>query len=78
MTVGAVISGGVHVDHARPGVNAGAGSGRSRRRLRTTRGKIVNRESHLVVIQIDLDHLVDRLTEEGEFAFQPALPARAT
>jgi hypothetical protein len=61
-----VISGAADVDQLRPVVNAGAGRGRSRPELRLACGKIVDGESHIVAVEIDLDHPVDRFAEDGE------------
>lgn len=36
-------------------------------RLRLARGKIVESESYIVAVEIDLDHPVDRCAEGGEF-----------
>jgi hypothetical protein len=66
-TVGAVISGGADVDQAPPFVNAGARCGESRLGLRLARGKIVEDESYVVAVEIDLEHPVDRFAEGGEF-----------
>jgi len=47
-------------------VNAGA-RGRSRLGLRPARGKIVEGESYIAAIEIDLEHPVDRFAKGGKF-----------
>jgi hypothetical protein len=62
------------VDQALPLVNAGARWGGSRLGLRPARGKIVEGESYIVAVEIDLEHPVDRFAKGGKFVERGFFP----
>jgi hypothetical protein len=49
--------------------------GSRRHALRVARGEVIEREGHIVALEIDLDRAVDRFAEAGELV-EPALKRR--